>query len=131
MNTLGIVFLGIIALCAVVQAGFFLVATVGVLRAAKRIDTLADRAEREWPELSRRLTDATTEVVALASEARQVAERANRTLEKMAAVTEGASRAARTAAELPLKPLRTGQALWQAFRRAISVYRRPDGQTAR
>jgi hypothetical protein len=131
MNTLGLVFLGIIALCGLIQAGFFLAATIAALRAAARLDALVDRAEREWPELGRRLTDVTAQIAEASVKAQAAAERTHQAVEKVAAVTDRASHAARTAAQLPLKPLRTGSALWQALRRAVAVYRQPDRQPVR
>jgi hypothetical protein len=51
-------------------------------------------------------------------------------IETLATGTERATGMARKAAELPLVPLRAGGALWRAIRRAISVYREPDRESA-
>src|SRR5688572_26454886 len=101
MNTLGIVFLGIIALCALIQAAFFVAATVAVLRATARLDAFAERADREWPEIARRLTDATAQVADASRKAQAAAERAQEVVETFAAGTERAAMVARKAAELP------------------------------
>jgi hypothetical protein len=126
MNSLAIVFLGIIAVAALLQAAFFIAAAYFVLRATARVDALADRAEREWPGLVQRVTEATSDLVEASRNARAAAERAQKTVEMVATATDRASDTARRAAQLPLVPLRMGGALWQAVRRAVDVYRHPD-----
>jgi hypothetical protein len=125
VNNLSVVFLGIIALCGLVQAAFFLAATVAAWKAAARLEALADRVEREWPPLGRRITEVTAQIAEASRKAEAAAEKAQRTVEKVAAATERASSIGRAVAGLSTKPLRTGRAIWEAVRRAVTVYRQP------
>jgi len=131
MSSLSVFFLGVIAFCALVQALFFAGAAFGLLKAAARLDELVTRAEEEWPKIGRKLTDVTAQIADASNRAEAAAARAERVVDKVASATERASHLARTAARLPLAPIRTGAALWQALRRAVSVYQRPRGEAAR
>jgi hypothetical protein len=123
MNTLLIVFLAVIALCAVVQAAFFAVAAAATLKAAARLDAMTERIEREWPEVRTRLESLSEDVAEVSRKARDMAERTEYAADRVASVTERAGSIVRAVAALPIGPVARVVAVARAIRYGLQVYR--------
>jgi hypothetical protein len=123
MNTLLVVFLAVIALCALVQAVFFAVAAVATLRAAARLDALTNRLEREWPEVRLRVESLSEDVAEVSRKARDLAERTELTADRVATATERAGHLVRAVASLPIGPVVRVVAVVRAIRYGLRVFR--------
>src|SRR5689334_19742431 len=108
MNPLMLVFLAIIALCALVQAAFFTALAVASRKAAARVDAWAARTEGELKDMGRRVEDLTARLESLSRQAHEVLERSEPVVENLATRAERAGEAMRHAADLPFVPLRNG-----------------------
>jgi hypothetical protein len=133
MNSTTVVFLGIIAFCAVVQALFFAVAAYASVKAASRLDSLALKAQGDLARIGRQVEDATARLESLSVKARETVARTEPLVADMAARAERASGAVRRSIELPFVPVRNGSALLHGVLRAFEVYRdgRPPATSAR
>jgi hypothetical protein len=123
MNTLSIVFLGIIAAGALMQAAFFAAAAWASWMAARRIDDWAERAERALTEQSERVEQLTARVEALSRQAHEALRRTEPVVDSVAERTERVGEVLRHAAALPFVPWRNGAALVFGLLRAVDVYR--------
>src|SRR5687768_16126876 len=123
MTTLSLVLLGVIAVCALIQAVFLTVLVVALVRAGSRIDELKDLATREIPRLARDLSEVTARLAETAQRTREGVERTEAAVATVAKVTRAAGTAARTAARIPLLPFHRTMAFVHAVRRAVGVYR--------
>jgi hypothetical protein len=119
MDPLSTFFLAVIALCTLVNALFFAALAVGALMATAKVDELAVRAERDWPQVREKIEKATAQAVALTSMARVAALRAESTADSFAAASERASTIARKVAS----PVKNAIALTHAVRRAVGIYK--------
>ena len=131
MSPLIAVFLGIIALCALIQAAVFAALAVASWKAAGRVETLADRAETELLGLGRKIEDMTIKVETLSRKAEEAMARTEPLVDKVADRTERAGAAVRRAAEIPFVPFKNGSALLSGMLRAFEVYRQVRGPAAR
>jgi hypothetical protein len=125
MNTLGVVFLGIIAVCALIHVTLVSAAVMAGRKAAARLDALVARVEGEWPRLELQLTDTTKRLGEAAQRAEAAATSVERVVDKVTSATGLAASVALAAAGVPRHPVRTGMALWNAVRRAVAVYKQP------
>jgi hypothetical protein len=123
MDPLIVVFLGIIAFCALVNAVVLTVAAVVGWKAAARLDTLAERAESEIGRLGQKVEQLTARVETLARQAHETMARTEPAVDRAAARTERAGSAIRRAVETPGAALRNGGALLHGVMRAIDAYR--------
>jgi hypothetical protein len=124
METWGVVFLGIIALAALVQASFLIGLAATGRRLAQRLDTLQARLDQELvPALENlgRVTRNVAEISDLATlQARRVDLMLVDTIEKVEDTTALLQRLVLR----PLRPLSYGLAFFRAVRRGIDVYLR-------
>lgn len=130
MDSLGVVFLGIIALSSLVQAVFLIGLARGGKRLARRLDELQDRVDREIkPGLDSlsRMTRNLAEVSDLAVlQARRVDHLLADTVDKV----EEATTMLRRFVLRPLGPLTDILAFLKGLRRGLEVYRQLRGTEA-
>ena len=122
METWVVVFLGVIAVSSVVQAGFLIGLMIGGRRVARRVDALSDRIDREiHPALDNlgRITRNLAEVTDLVTlQARRIDDVLADTIEKIEDTTE----TIRRVIVRPLGPLVGIAAFFKGIRRGLSVY---------
>jgi hypothetical protein len=122
METWVVVFLGVIALSSVVQAGFLIGLMIGGRRVARRVDALSDRIDREiHPALDNlgRITRNLAEVTDLVTlQARRIDDVLADTIEKIEDTTD----TIRRVIVKPLGPLVDIAAFIKGIRRGLSVY---------
>ena len=122
METWVVVFLGVIALSSIVQAGFLIALMVGGRRFARRLDALSDRIDREiHPALDNlgRITRNMAEVTDLVTlQARRIDDVLADTIEKIESTTD----TIRRVIVKPLGPLVGIAAFFKGIRRGLSVY---------
>jgi hypothetical protein len=122
METWVVVFLGVIALSSVVQAGFLIGLMIGGRRVARRVDALSDRIDREiHPALDNlgRITRNVAEVTDLVTlQARRIDDVLADTIEKIEDTTD----TIRRVIVRPLRPLVDIAAFFKGIRRGLSVY---------
>ena len=127
METWGVVFLGVIALASLVQAGFLIGLTMGGKRLARRLDALNDRIDREIrPALDNlgRITRNVAEVTDLVTlQARRVDDLLADTIEKI----EDTTGTIRRLILRPLGPLVDIAAFLKGIRRGLDVYSKLRG----
>jgi hypothetical protein len=127
METWGVVFLGIIAFAALVQASFLIGLAVTGRRLVQRLDALQARLDQELvPALQNleRVSRNVAEVSDLVTlQARRIDLMLVDTIEKVEDTTALLQRLVLR----PLRPLSYGFALFRAVRRGIDVYRRLSG----
>lgn len=127
METWGVVFLGVIALASLVQAGFLIGLTVGGRRLARRLDALNERIDREIrPALDNlgRITRNVAEVTDLVTlQARRIDDLLADTVEKIEDTTE----TIRRIVVRPLGPLVDIVAFLKGIRRGLHVYAKLRG----
>ena len=123
MDPLIVVFLGIIAFCALVNAVVLTAAAVIGWRAAARMDALALRAESEIVRVGQKVENLTERVETLARQAHETMARTEPMVDGVAARTERAGSAVRHAAESPGAALRNGGAILHGVLRAVEAYR--------
>jgi len=127
METWGVVFLGVIALASLVQAGFLIGLTIGGKRLARRLDALNDRIDREIrPALDNlgRITRNVAEVTDLVTlQARRVDDLLADTIEKIEDTTDTVRRIILK----PLGPLVDIAAFLKGIRRGLDVYSKLRG----
>ena len=122
METWVVVFLGVIALSSIVQAGFLIGLMIGGRRVARRVDALSDRIDREiHPALDNlgRITRNVAEVTDLVTlQARRIDDVLADTIEKIEDTTD----TIRRVIVRPLGPLVDIAAFFKGIRRGLSVY---------
>src|SRR5882672_1269046 len=122
METWGVVFLGVIALSSLVQAGFLIGLAMGGRRLGRRLDALNDRIDREIrPALDNlgRITRNMAEVTDIVTlQARRVDDVLADTIEKIEDTTD----TIRRVIVKPLGPLVDIAAFFKGIRRGLSVY---------
>ena len=122
METWGVVFLGVIALSSLVQAGFLIGLAVGGRRLGRRLDAINDRIDREIrPALDNlgRITRNMAEVTDIVTlQARRVDDLLADTIEKIEDTTD----TIRRVIVRPLGPLADVAAFFKGVRRGLSVY---------
>ena len=123
MDPLIVVFLGIIAFAALVNAIVLTVAAVIAWKASARIDTLAQRAENEMGRLGQKVEHLTARVETLARQAHETMARSEPVVDRVASRTEQAGDAVRRAVESPGAALRNGSAILHGVLRAVEAYR--------
>lgn len=130
MESLGLVFLGLIALASLVQGLFLIGLGLGGLKLMRRIEELQGRVERELrPVLASvsRITRNVSEVTAVTSA--QV-ERMEALVDHTARRVDETKAQVREALSVPLGGLAEVSALLKGFRRGLEVYQRLGGLEA-
>jgi hypothetical protein len=131
MESLGVWFLGVIAVAMLVQAGFMIALALGGLRLARRVEEMQNRIDRELkPTLDHlsRLAKNAAEISDLATlQARRIDFFLADTLDKLEDVTSSV----RNFVVRPLGPLAGMAAFLKGIRRGLDVYRTLGGQEAR
>ena len=127
MESWAIVFLGVIALCSVVQAVFLIGLGLAGRRLSRRVEELHQRVDRDvtpiLQELSR-ITRNLSEVSDLAVlQARRLDDMVVDTIERV----DGAVRGMRRLVLRPLGPIGHATAFFKGLRRGFDVYRRLGG----
>jgi hypothetical protein len=127
MESVGVWFLGVIAIATLVQSAFMVALALGGLRIARRLDELQSRIDRELkPTLDSlsRVTRNLAEVSDLATlQARRIDGVLADTLEKI----EGVTAIVRDLVVKPLGPLADLTAFIRGIRRGFDVYRQLGG----
>jgi hypothetical protein len=127
MDSVGLTFLGVIAVSSLVQAAFLIGLAVGGRRLARRIDAVQRRIDRDLqPTLENmsRITRNLAEVSDLATlQARRVDDLVADTIDKI----EEATSLVRRVVLRPLGPLVDIAAFLKGVRRGLDVYRRLRG----
>ena len=127
METWVVVFLGVIALSSIVQAGFLIGLMIGGRRVARRVDALSDRIDREiHPALDNlsRITRNVAEVTDLVTlQARRIDDVLADTIEKIEDTTD----TIRRVIVKPLGPLVDIAAFFKGIRRGLAVYSQLGG----
>src|SRR5262245_32954047 len=114
MNTLSVVFLGVIAAATLAQAVLVAVACIQLSRAGSRMGALADELERDWPPLRERLSTACDELTAFSQSARAVAVRTESAVSRVTSTAEHAGGFIRAVAGFPVTPVGRLAALFRA-----------------
>jgi hypothetical protein len=131
MESWGVFFLGVIALAALLQAGFLVGLVVFGMRLARRMDALQLRLDREiTPALDNftRVSHAAAEIADLATlQARRVDLLLLDTIEKI----EGATGAIQQLVIGPLKPIGGILAFLKGLQRGMEVYLQLGGRSER
>jgi hypothetical protein len=128
MNTLIIVFLGIIALAALVNAVVFAALAVAARKATSGLDTLSQTAERRLPEWGAKVSTWTGRLAGYSAKAAALA---HDTEPKVQAAAEAAQRTTgrvRSAIHWPFASSRNALVMAHALQRAFEVYNRPRPQ---
>ena len=122
METWGVVFLGVIALSSLVQAGFVIGLTVGGRRLARRLDALNERIDREirpalddLGRITRNMAEVTDRVTL---RVRRLDDLLADTIDKI----EDATETVRRLIVRPLGPLAGIAAFVKGLRRGLQVY---------
>jgi len=127
MDTWGVVFLGIIAASAVVQAGFVIGLAVLGGRLARRLDVLQEKLDKELgPALQNleRVSRNAAEISDLATlQARRIDLLLVDTIEKV----EDATSTVQRLVARPLRPVSHGLAIFRAVRKGFEVFSRLGG----
>jgi hypothetical protein len=130
MGTWGVLFLGVIALSSVVQAGFLIGLALGGRRLGRRLDALNERIDRDIrPALDNlgRITRNVAEVTDIVTlQARRVDDLLADTIEKIEDTTD----TIRRVIVRPLGPLADVAAFFKGVRRGLSVYTQLRGLEA-
>jgi hypothetical protein len=130
MDSLGLVFLGVIALASLVQGLFLLGLGWGGLKLARRLQQMQAGVERELgPALASvsRITSNVSEVTEAASaQARRMEGLVSHTIERV----DQTRAQMREAVAIPLGGLKELSALIKGFRRGLEVYQRLGGLEA-
>jgi hypothetical protein len=130
MDSLGLVFLGVIAFASLVQGAFLVGLAVGWLRIARRIGEIQKTVESE---IRPAMDDVSRLARNLASVSEIATEQAQR-LESVVAHTvervEGVRSHVRESLGRPLDSFRDVSAILKGFRRGLDVYRRLGGLSA-
>jgi hypothetical protein len=131
MDSLGVAFLGVIALASLVQAIFIIVLAAGGRRLARQVEELQTRFDRELRPILDNLARTSrnlAEVSDLATlQARRIDELIADTVDKI----EDATTMLRKVVMRPLGPLVDAAAFLKGIRRGLQVYRTLRGQDAR
>lgn len=124
MESLGLVFLGLIALASLVQGLFLIGLGLGGLKLMRRIQDVQDRVERELqPVLASvsRITRNVSEVTAVTTaQVQRMEELVDHTMSRVDETREQV----REAMSMPLGGLAEMSALLKGFRRGLEVYQR-------
>ena len=130
MDSLGLVFLGVIAFASLVQGAFLVGLALGWLRLARRLGEIQKTVESE-------LRPAIDDVSRLARNLASVSEIATEQAERLESVVahtvtrvEGARSQVLEAVGRPLDSFRDVGAILKAFRRGLEVYQRLGGLAA-
>jgi len=130
MDSLGLVFLGVIALASLVQGAFLVGLALGGMRIAKRMGEIQKTVESE---IRPAMDDVSRLARNLASVSQMATEQAER-LETVVAHTvsrvEGARSHVRETVGRPLDSFRDVGAILKGFRRGLDVYQRLGGLAA-
>jgi hypothetical protein len=130
MDSLGVVFLGVIALSSIVQAAFLIGLARGGMRMARRLDELQEHVDQEIRPALQSITRISRNVAEISDiatlQARRLDEVVSDTLEKVQETTN----LVRTAVLRPLGPLMDVAALLKGLRRGLDVYRQIRGLEA-
>jgi hypothetical protein len=130
MDSLGLVFLGVIAFASLVQGAFLVGLAVGGLRIARRIGEIQKSVESE-------IRPAIDDVSRLARNLASVSEIATEQAERLESVVahtveraEGVRSHVRETVGRPLESFRDVSAILKGFRRGLDVYQRLGGLSA-
>lgn len=124
METWGVVFLGIIALAALVQATFLILLAASGRRLAQRLDALQARLDQELVPALENLERVTRNVAEISDLATVQARRVDLLLVDTIERIEDTTAVMQRLILRPLRPLSYGLALFRAVRRGIDVYLR-------
>ena len=122
MNTLIVVFLGIIALAALLNAVVFAALAVGARKATSGLDTLSLQAERKLPELGRKVASMTERVAGYSARAAAFAHRTEPKVEAVANAAQRTTGKVRSAIHWPFASRHNALVLAHAVQRAAQVY---------
>ena len=130
MDSMGLVFLGVIALASIVQGAFLVALAVGGMRIARRMGEIQKTVEAE---IRPAIGDVSRLAHSLASVSEMATEQAER-LETVVAHTvsrvEGVRSHVRERVGQPLESFRDVGAILKGFRRGLDVYHRLGGLSA-
>ena len=127
MESLGVWFLGVIALATLVQAGFTVALALGGLRLARRIDELSIRVDRELKPTLDNLSRVTRNLAEVSDLATLQARRVDRLLADTVEKLEEVATIVRRVVVRPLGPLADLAALFKGLRRGLDIYRQLGG----
>jgi hypothetical protein len=125
-----VVFLGVIALCSLVQAGFLIGLAVGGRRLARRIDALQQRIDREIRPSLDHLSQVTRNAAEISELAAAQVRRIDEVLADTVAKVEDTTEALHKLLLRPLAPIADVVAFFKGVRRGIDVYRLLRGADA-
>jgi hypothetical protein len=127
MNPLIVVFLGIIALGALVQAALLAALTVMTVKAGSRLRELEARARTDIPRWGLKAREVGMRTAALSARARSMAARAEGSVDASVARAQGV---ARWALRRFFPAVTEGLAVAHGVRKAVAVYQRMGGPGA-
>lgn len=123
METLALVFLGVIALSSLVQGAFLVVLARGGVRLARRLDELQGRVDREIRPALASVTQVARNVAEVSDILTLQAQRVDALLADTSLRLEQATADVRRALSRPLAPFASAAAMFRGVRRAVTVYR--------
>jgi hypothetical protein len=130
MDSLGLVFLGVIALASLVQGAFLVGLALGGLRLARRVGELQKSVETEIRPAFDDVSRLAQNLAAVSEIATGQAHRLEALVAQTVSRVEHAHSQVRTAIDHPLGPFRDVGAILKGFRRGLEVYQRLGGLNA-
>ncbi len=124
MDSLALFFLGVIAVCALLQGLFFAAVAFGVLRAGREIDAFDDRLRPAIEDNGERLAELSAQIARYSALARDRVESLEPIVDRAARKAERATETLDKAARAPFVPVRRTAALFKGLREGFETYRR-------
>lgn len=127
MESLGVWFLGVIAVSTLVQAAFMVALALGGLRLARRVEELQARIDRELKPTLDHLSRITRNLAEISDLATLQARRIDDLLVDTVGKIEDVTAAVRNVVARPLGPLADLMAFVKGLRKGLDVYRQLGG----
>ena len=129
MNEWAVLFLGVIALSAVVQCAFVVLAALGLRRSGERVTELCGRFEAEIKPTLEDLRKGAANLRAISDSGREQAARVEALLATTLESVETTIESVRALVVKPIASLTEFSAFWSGLRRGVDTYR--DGRGKR
>ena len=126
MNEWAGVFLGIMALAAVVQCAFVVIAALSLRRSGARVQEIAEKFDAEMRPTLQDLRHGAANLRTISDSAREQAAKVEALLATTLESVETAIESARTLVLRPLESLEDLSAIWGGVRRGFNAYRESE-----
>jgi threonine synthase len=129
MSEWALVFLGVLALCAVVQCAFVVVAALSLRRSGDRVTELCQRFDADIKPTLEDLRKGAANLRAISESGREQALRVEGLVSSALGSLEAALENVRTVIVEPLASLTELSAFWSGLRRGLEAYRSAEPKT--